>query len=759
MNRKEKIYSYIKSKDYIPLNERELMAVLAVPGNDAEEFKKILNELISEGKIIRTKNGERGRFLPCNCSKIITGNLSCSSRGYFAYLVPDNVEENKVYINGNFLSGALHGDHVSVSVDKIDDITDNGEGHVLKILEHKVTKLTGTIKKVKGEIIEIRPDSPKIYKHIIVNKSDSLGAAIGERVLVELTEYSFDKIFGKITQRLGSSDDIKSYINAILFEENIQQEFSAEALSQSECISSELSETDFSERLDLRDSIIFTIDGDDARDFDDAVSIDILENKNYRLGVHIADVSHYVTAGSPLDIEAFKRGTSIYIPDRVIPMLPEKLSNGICSLNPHEDRLTLSVFMEITPDGVIKSHNLSKSIICSCEKLTYKSVNEILSEKNKEIKQKYKHLIPSLKNMETLAKKLKEKRIKRGSIDFDFPESKIITDASGYPQNIISVKRMVSHDIIEEFMLVTNETIAEYAFWAEIPFIFRIHKPPSFENMKEFQHFVSAFGLEIKETLSPDKPIHPKALQQLLSASVGKPEEHIISIYALRSLMKAEYHFENIGHFGLAAKYYCHFTSPIRRYPDLVIHRILKAFISGENLSRYTSFAISAAKHSSEIEKKVQNIEREISDLLKTCYMSQYIGYIFEAKISSVTEFGVFAELANTVEGFIHISDFKKDYFVFDDENKTLTGKNKGEILKIGDNIDVAVARCDILTRRIDFIPAENATMSDIDAFQKRAYKHEREKQKQIKNFEKQYRNKKKHTKSHSVRRKKHERI
>lgn len=732
MTRKEKILSYINSKDYLPLRADELIAVLAVPPEDEEEFKNLLGELISEGRIIKTKNGHRGRFLPCTCGEIAVGTIACSSRGYFAFLIPDD-DSQKIYIEGKHLAGALHGDKASVSIDQTAP-DGKREGHVLKVLERRTQKITGTIKREKDGKFEIRPDSPKIYATVTVEKEDMLGAESGERVLIEITGYSFDRISGKVIKRLGDADEIKSHIEAVLFAEGIPTEFPEEVLKEAESTPDAVSESELSDRLDLRSRLIFTIDGDDARDFDDAVSIDILENKNYRLGVHIADVSHYVTPGSALDCEAFSRGTSVYLPDRVIPMLPKKLSNGICSLNPHVDRLTLSVFMEITPDGRIKSHKLAKSVIRSRERMTYNDVAALLSEPSTELLKKYEYLIPTLHEMEKLAAALRKRRMERGSIDFDFSEAHIVTDDSGYPQDIVPVERKVSHKIIEEFMLAANETIAEYAFRAEIPFVFRVHEPPTFESMKEFQLFVSSFGLGIKESFSPDKPIHPKALQQLLSAASGRPEEHMISVYALRSLMKAEYRPENSGHFGLAAKYYCHFTSPIRRYPDLAIHRILKAFSSGGDVSEYCSFAASAARRSSETERAAQDAERDVCDLLKVCYMSQYIGYIFEAKISSITEFGIFAELENTVEGLIHVASFKDDYYIFDAEHKTLTGKDSGKIYKIGDSLDIAVARCDLLSRQIDFIPAENATMSDIDALQKHAYKCEREKQKQIKN-------------------------
>lgn len=728
MNRKEKILAYIKSPEYFPLSAKELAIFLAVPNEDFSELEKILSELESEGKI---KKNKRGKYKKSNEKKVITGTLSCSARGFFAFLTPDDENEKDVYIHGDNLSTALHGDRVSVMIDKVDTVSSKSEGHVTKILERNNTTISGVVKRKKRNGFEIRPDSPKIYTTILVHEKDMLDAVQGMRVIAEITDFLPNETLGKVISVLGDSDDLRTHVSSILFCENIDADFPEDV--ENTPSPSKVSEDDIKGRLDLRDKLTITIDGDDARDFDDAVSLDILENKNYLLGVHIADVTHYVTENSAFDNEAFKRGTSIYLPDRVIPMLPERLSNGICSLNPHEDRLTLTVFMEITPDGVIKSHELKKSVIHSRERMTYNNVARLLDNPSDELLSKYSYLMPMLKGMETLAMVLRKRRFERGSIDFDFPESEIIVDDYGIPQEIVPEVREVSHKIIEEFMLAANETIAEYAFWSEIPFVFRVHEPPTTESMRDFQHFISAFGLGLKERFSDDEPIHPKALQQVLSAASGLEEAHMISTYTLRSLMKAEYKAENLGHFGLAAKYYCHFTSPIRRYPDLAIHRILKDFIDGKSVDRYTKFAQVASKHSSEQERKAQNIERDVCDLMKAYYMSQYIGYVFEAKISSITDFGIFAELENTVEGLIRIENLKDDFYIYDSEKRTLTGRHNNRTYKIGDSIDIAVARCDLLSRQIDFIPAEGADMSDIDAFMKNQKKRERKKLKQRK--------------------------
>ena len=727
MDRKERVLAYIKSKEYLPLKLEELAAVLGVPGEDIGELEKILSELCSEGRIFKTK---RKRYEPDNSEKKVVGTLSCSAYGFFGFV--DSEDGSSLYIKGERLGGALDGDKVSAAVDFVDSVSKRAVGHVVKILEHANTSVCGVVKRKKKNYFSVYPDSRKLYTHVHVKEADLLGAKIGDRVVVEVTKFLPDEIWGIVKKNLGSENEIKSGIESILFSEGITEEFPPEALNEAEAIPDKV--TFDGGRTDLRDLLTITIDGENARDFDDAVSLEMCENGNYRLGVHIADVSAYVKEGSALDKEAFRRGTSVYIPDRVIPMLPEKLSNGICSLNPHEDRLTLSVIMEISTSGNVVSHELCESIIHSKERMTYTDVAALLDKPPADLLKKYGYLLPTLNLMKELSDILRKKRAERGSIDFDFPETDIVVNDLGEPTDIRPAEREVSHKIIEDFMLCANETVAEYAFWSEIPFVYRVHEPPSFESMCDFQKFISAFGLGIKEKFSETEPIHPKALSQVLEKIKGMDEEHMISVYTLRSLMKAEYKAENLGHFGLAAKYYCHFTSPIRRYPDLAIHRILKDFIKGNSLDKYVLFAEKAAKHSSETERMAQETERKAEDYLKAYYMSQYIGYIFDAKVSSITEFGIFAELENTVEGLIRVENIKDDYYIFDSEARTLTGRDNKKVYKIGDCIEIAVANCDQMLGRIDFIPAEDADMSDIDRFQKREYKAKRERRKKINN-------------------------
>lgn len=729
MKRKEKVLSYIRSPEYIPLKISELMIVLDVPAEDTDELIKILDELCTEGKILKTK---RGKYEANKGAKVVTGKIVCNPYNFFAYLIPDEETEEKVFISGDYLNTALHGDRVSVKVDGFSQKFSRYEGKVATVLERANQTVVGVIKKQKNGYYQLRPDSPRIYTNIRISEENIGNAQVGDRVISQTIKFT-PEAEGIVINILGDANDLKTNTDAILFTENIQTEFSEPALLQAESISDKVLEQDLSDRLDLREKLIFTIDGDDARDFDDAVSLETLPNGNYSLGVHIADVTHYVTENSPLDSDAFKRGTSVYLPDRVIPMLPEKLSNGICSLNPNVDRLTLSVIMEISPDGRVIGHELQKSVINSKERMTYSKVTELLTVRNTKLLDRYAHLVPTLKEMEKLSLALRNRRQDRGSIDFDFPEAEIKLNKKGEPYDIVRAERGISHKIIEDFMLIANETVAEYAFWAEIPFVYRVHEPPTAENMRSFQQFISAFGVGIKEKFSDDEPIHPKTLQQVLSTVKGMEEEHMIAVFTLRSLMKAEYKAECLGHFGLAAKYYCHFTSPIRRYPDLAIHRILKAFISGKSLDAYERFAVEASKHSSETERKAEFVERDARDLMKTYFMSMYIGYVFEATISSVTDFGFFAELENTVEGLVRMENLKDDFYEYDENRRVIVGRHNGVTYKIGDKIEIAVARCDIMTRQIDFIPAEDATMSDIDALQKQVNKKKKEQRKKIK--------------------------
>ncbi len=699
--RKEKILSYIKSKEYLPLKLEELAAVLCVPEEDFDKFSNILDELVSEGRV---KLSKKKRY-QLSDNDILSGTLLCNAYGFYAFFKPDDENEDEVFISGEKLSGAMHTDKVLVSIDIKNPTSGKREGHVTKIIERGIKRVTGIIKRERKNVFLIEPDNKKIYSTVLVNKTDAQDSLIGDRVLIEITDYKDNTLFGIVSKNLGSGDEIRSNIEAIIEEHSIKQEFDEETILEAEKAPKRVSPKEIEKRLDLRDKTIFTIDGDDARDFDDAVSVEMVGDK-YLLGVHIADVTHYVKEDSPLDSEALIRGTSVYLADRVIPMLPKTLSNGICSLNPKVNRLTLSVFMKIDKDGNIEFESLKKSVIRSCERLTYNDVADMLEGK-KTIK-KYEYIMPDLLNMQKLAEILYNRRQKRGSINFDFPEAEIITNDFGEPVDIVKSQRRVSHKMIEEFMLAANETVAELAFWAEIPFVYRVHEPPTIEKTQDFNRFLINFGYGLKGKIDEDNPVHPKTFQQVAEKIKGTREEIMISTYMLRSLMKADYRPENEGHFGLAAKYYCHFTSPIRRYPDLMIHRILKSYIDGWDSNKYSEIVKEASKNSSEREQAAEYCERDVDDMMKAAYMSQFLGEEFEARVSSVTGFGMFVELENTVEGLIRLADMKDDYYEFDDSSRIIRGKRSLKEYKIGDKIDVVLVRTNLLERQIDFVRTED---------------------------------------------------
>lgn len=720
MERKEKILGYIKSKEYVPLTADEMKTVLGVPDEDILEFYNILDELELDGQIVKTK---KSRYQSAKSLNMVSGVLNCNSYGRYAFLIPQNEDDDEIFISGDKLGDAFNSDTVLCAIDVKNPKNGKSEGHVVKILKRGNTTISGVVKSVNEKEFYIIPDSKKIYASIKADISSPIECSVGDRVLVEITDYPKpNAIDGIITKNLGNEDDLKSNIEAIIAEHSIKQEFDDNTLLEAKNSPNRVTPKEYKNRLDLRDEIIFTIDGDDARDFDDAVSLKIKDDGSYLLGVHIADVTHYVKEDSHLDKEAYSRGTSVYLADRVIPMLPTELSNGICSLNPHVMRLTLSVFINIDKNGNTSFEKLEKSVIRSCERLTYSDVAALLENPTQKLLKKYEYILPTLKSMRELSLILNKRRQERGSINFDFPEAKVIVDDLGNPIDIIKEERLISHKMIEEFMLLANETVAELAFWSELAFIYRVHEPPSLEKAKDFNQFLLNFGYSLKGKFDKDNPIHPKAFQQVLDKISGTDEENMISTYMLRSLMKAEYKPENLGHFGLSAKYYCHFTSPIRRYPDLFIHRILKAYLDSQDTSRFEKLSAMASCHSSDTEREAELCERDVNDLMMCAFMSDKIGKSFKAKVSSVTNFGIFVELENTVEGLIRLDTMKDDYYEFFDVTKTVTGKRHQKTYKIGDSIDVVLVRCDLLSRQIDFIRTEDFKPSSL-SFEKKITK------------------------------------
>lgn len=692
MERKEKVFAYISSEAYIPLKLDELAAVLDVPSEDRAELSAVLKSLELDGRIEKTK---KGRYV--KSESFVSGILRCAKRGNFGFVETEDGEA--VYVKD--LNGAFHSDRVLVRrLPEADG--KSASGRVVRVLERNLKNVIGVLKKGLHACFYCMPDDSRIYSKVRINPENMNGAKAGERVLTEITAYDASgHLSGRVLRSLGSEEDLKGLLEAVIISNGIKTEFNDGTLKEAEKLPESVQNTDG--RLDLRNEEIFTIDGETARDFDDAVSIKALPNGSFELGVHIADVSAYVKKGSELDREAYERGTSVYLPDRVIPMLPEKLSCGICSLNPNEDRLALSVFMEIDRTGKTVSYSMHKSVIRSKCRMTYEHINDVLE--NGAEPGYAEPFMKSLRLMAELAEILKNKRIARGAVELDLPETKILTDENGYPSAVFYEERGISNQMIEEFMLAANEAAAELAFWAELPFIYRVHEAPSAEKITALKLFLKPLGLSLRET--QNKPVQPRELERIMTEVKNSPEEKAVAGKILRSLMKAEYSEENEGHFGLAAKYYCHFTSPIRRYPDLEVHRSLKLYLDGKQ-SEDWDFVKAAAKQSSKCEQNAENTERDADDLMKTVYMSRFVGEEFSAAVSGVASFGLFAELENGVEGIIRAEDMKSDFYEYDEANFRLTGKRTGESYTLGDKISVVLVSCNVPERRIRFVRSED---------------------------------------------------
>ncbi len=582
------------------------------------------------------------------------------------------------------------------------------EGSIVKVLSHGLTQVVGTYDSAQtfGFVI---PDDAKIGQDIFVPKEHSKGAVSGHKVIVEITDYGKKgkKPEGKVIEIIGHINDPGTDILSLIKAYDLPMEFPVRVLNQAQRAAKEVSPADMAGRMDLRDWQTVTIDGDDAKDLDDAITL-TKEDGVYSLGVHIADVSNYVQEHSALDAEALERGTSVYLVDRVIPMLPHTLSNGICSLNQGENRLTLSCIMKIDAKGRVIDHKIAETVICVDRRMSYTNVKKILEDKDPAVTEEYKELVPMFLLMEELAAILRDKRKKRGSIDFDFPETKIHLDKEGHPVEILPYERNVATKIIEDFMLIANETVAEDFFWQQMPFVYRTHDNPDGEKIQKLSAFINNFGYSIH--IGQDE-IHPKELQKLLQKIEGTPEELLISRLTLRSMKQAKYGVISTGHFGLAASYYCHFTSPIRRYPDLQIHRIIKDCLRGRmketRIAHYDKILPEVAKHSSETERRAEEAERETEKLKKAEYMSKRIGEVFEGVISGVTAWGLYVELPNTIEGLVHITSLTDDYYVYLEDTYELMGEATNRRYKLGQKVKVKAVKADTLLRTVDFELAE----------------------------------------------------
>jgi len=698
---KNKLLSFMREDTYKPLSYNELIQEFHEDFSQESEFEEVLNSLLEDGSIIVTRKKKYGVTEKMN---MVPGRIQGNKKG-FGFLIPDNKGIQDLFIPAENLNGAMNNDRVIVRLTSSESGTKKSEGEVIKILKRSNERVVGTFENGKGFGFVV-PDDPRIYQDVFIDKINFNGVKDGHKVVVEITKWPEGRRNpeGTVAEILGHKDDVGTDIISIIRGYNLPEEFPAEVEVQAVKIPELVANGDIEKRRDLRNKTIVTIDGEDAKDLDDAVSLEVLPNGNYLLGVHIADVSQYVFENSYLDKEALKRGTSVYLIDRVIPMLPRRLSNGICSLNPQIERLTLSCDMEIDKKGKVVRYEIYESVIKTKERMTYKNVNRILTDNDPEIIERYSELVDTFKQMEKLMQILNNRRRGRGSIDFEFEETKIILDEKGKPIEIRPYNRGVSERIIEEFMLVCNETIAEHMYWKEIPFIYRVHEDPDAEKIQAFNEFIFNFGYHIKGIAE----IHPKALQQLTDQIKGTKEERIINTLMLRSLKKARYTSTSMGHFGLAAKYYCHFTSPIRRYPDLMIHRIIKEDIHGKlnekRVKHLQSVIESIAEQSSIRERGADEAERSVEDLKKAEYMRDKIGEEYDGIISSVTSFGMFVELDNTIEGLVHMSNMEDDYYQFDEVHHMLIGERHRRTFRIGDNVRIRVQNADITSRTIDFV-------------------------------------------------------
>lgn len=700
--RKAMLVSLMNEEAYVPMKLKELAILLNVPKEQREELKQVLNLLLDEGKISVSKKGKFGKAE----TFALVGIFSGHSRG-FGFVAIEGKEED-VFIPADKTGGALHGDKVQIVIDS-ERRGGRPEGTVVRILEHANETLVGTYQKGKGYGFVV-PDNQKISKDVFIPQGCDQGAVSGHKVMVKIKDFGEKKgkkPEGVITEILGHIHDPGVDILSIVRAYNLPEEFPGAVKTQLKQIPDEVKKDSWAGRKDLRDLPTVTIDGEEAKDLDDAISIE-RAGEGYLLGVHIADVSHYVQEHTPLDEEALKRGTSVYLVDRVIPMLPHKLSNGICSLNEGEDRLALSCLMEIDSQGNVTGHEIAETVIRSDRRMTYTAVNAIVTDHDPQVTAEYAEFAEMFLLMKELADILRKKRHARGSIDFDFPESKILLDEKGKPTEIKAYERNAATRIIEDFMLLANETVAEDYFWQELPFLYRTHDKPDEDRMKRLGTFINNFGYVLR---MPGGQVYPKEIQKLLDKVEGTPEELLISRLTLRSMKQAKYTIENTGHFGLAARYYTHFTSPIRRYPDLQIHRIMKEALhgglTGKRISHYEKILPKVAVQTSALERRADEAERETDKLKKVQYMEQFIGQEFEGVISGVTSWGFYVELPNTVEGLVHISELRDDYYVFLEERYELCGEMTGKTYKLGQTIRVQVTGCDRFSKTIDFIPAK----------------------------------------------------
>jgi ribonuclease R len=702
----EEVLNFMRETAYKPLTYQELEEHFSIDkAQDFKEFVKMLTALEQDGKIILTRTNRYG--VPERMD-LIRGRLQGHAKG-FAFLIPDDRDHLDVYINANDLKGAMNGDIVLIRVTSKSAAGGKLEGEVVRIVTRAVTQVVGVFQNNESYAF-VLPDDKRINRDIFIPKNAFNGAVDGEKVIARIVNYPEGRSAaeGEVVEILGHKDDPGVDIISIIRKHQLPEAFSDEVMAEAELAPDSITEEEILQqgRRDLRHKTIVTIDGEDAKDLDDAVNVELLPNGHYLLGVHIADVGYYVREGSELDNEAYNRGCSVYLVDRVIPMLPHRLSNGICSLNPQVDRLTLSCEMEFNEQMKVVNHEVFTSVIKTKERMTYTNVRKILEDEDPELMERYSDLVDTFRQMKELALRLRANRMRRGAVDFDFQESKVIVDEKGKAVDIVKRERSIAEQMIEEFMLAANETVAEHFHWLKVPFIYRIHENPDQEKLQNFMAFAENFGYHVK---GRGNSIHPRALQELLLEIQGTKEQTVISTMMLRSMKQAKYDAETSGHFGLAADYYSHFTSPIRRYPDLAIHRVIrevienKGILSEKRQEYLASRMPDVAQQSSERERVAVEAERDTDQLKKAEYMLDKVGEEFDGMISSVTSFGMFIELDNSVEGLIRLSALTDDYYHFNEQIMSLIGERTSKVFRIGDELKIRVARVNMDDHTIDF--------------------------------------------------------
>lgn len=700
--RKESIRNMIYDEEYIPLKFKEMAYLMNVPHNEKDKLREVLDALVAEGSVELTA---RGKYVKADQESLV-GVFTAHPRGFGFVTVEGEPED--IFIPAPYTGGAFHKDVVRVKISR----ESHGEGKrregvVVKVLERGTKTLVGTFMKSRSFGF-VRPDDTHYGQDVFISKKDCDAAMNNDKVVVELLNYGTrdKKPEGRIVEIIGNTDDPSTDITAIVRAFGIPDTFSGEVMREARSIPDEVTIPKGENRTDFRNLLTVTIDGEDAKDLDDAITLS-RQGDGYELGVHIADVSNYVKEGAPLDKEALERGTSVYLCDRVIPMLPRELSNGICSLNAGVDRLALSCVMQVDARGNVIGHQIVESVIRVDKRMSYTGVKAIL-EGQPHPEGEREDIRELCFLMKEAAAVLKEKRRKRGAIDFDFPESKIVLDKDGYPTDIHPYERNVATDIIEDFMLLANETVAEDYFWQELPFVYRTHEEPDPDKIARLDTFIRNFGFYMK---TGREHFHPKEIQKLLFSLEGEPEEALISRLALRSMKQARYSTLNVGHFGLSTQYYTHFTSPIRRYPDLQIHRIIKENIHGrlnrKRVEHYEAILPSVAEQSSKRERRAQDAEREVEKLKKVEYMEKFIGDAFDGVISGVTAKGFFVELENTVEGMVSTQSLMDDYYLFDEQQYRLEGKRTGRVFTLGQKVRVVMASASKAAKTIDFVLEE----------------------------------------------------